>query len=182
MATPCERLPGRGAAAAPIARAERTADAPEGVRGETAGPAGRASWPRCPSRMPLDDIVTILWAAETRRVAACLHLTEEGWIPTWRRAGGFDTNKQRGCRRRHSFARRRAKDYREGCAFILDAQTTVLPQWQQRGTRSILTVPHPRRGGLFLRQAPLARENRSTCTCEDLPMPQKYHGEVVAMV
>ena len=78
LATPCERLPGRGAAAAPIARAERTADALEGVRGETAGLAGRASWPRCPSRMPLDDIVTILWAAETRRVAACLHLTEEG--------------------------------------------------------------------------------------------------------
>ena len=78
LATPCERLPGRGAAAAPIARAERTADAPEGVRGETAGPAGRASWPRCPSRMPLDDIVTIPRAAETRCVAACLHLTEEG--------------------------------------------------------------------------------------------------------
>ena len=69
LATPCERLPGRGAAAAPIARAERTADALEGVRGETAGPAGRASWPRVSGSHAIIEIIAILRAAETRCVS-----------------------------------------------------------------------------------------------------------------
>ena len=157
-------------------------DAPEGVRGETAGPAGRASWPRVSGSHAIIEIIAILRAAETRCVSRLPQMTEEGLIPTWRRAVGFETNKRGGCGSRSSSARRRTEEYRAGCRSVYHAQTTVLPRWPVCGRQSILTVPHPRRGGLFLRQAPLARKIRSNFTCEDLSIHQKYHGRVVATV